>query len=109
VLATEVFGITDVAILSAIGHHTTLHTNSKISPSALDKVVFLADKIAWDGDGVPPYQDAILVAVENSLDEACWCFLNYLWLNRASLIAIHPWFIAAYQELSDHLGRRITP
>ena len=46
VIAAEVFGITDAAILNAIGRHTTLHTNSKISPSALDKVVFLADKIA---------------------------------------------------------------
>ena len=78
VLAAGAFGVTDPAILSAIGCHTTL----KMSPSALDKVVFLADKIAWDGAGVPPYHHAILDAVEMSLDEACWCYLDYLWLNR---------------------------
>lgn len=108
VLAVEVFGVADPAILSAIGCHTTLHANPNVSPSALDKVVFLADKIAWDGAGAPPYQEAILRAVEISLDEACWCFLNYLWLNRASLIAVHPWFVEAYHEFSDHLGRRVT-
>ena len=104
-LATELFGVSDPAILNAIGCHTTLKT----SPSALDKVVFLADKIAWDGSGAPPYQEAILSAVEISLDEACWCYLDYLWSRRATLLAIHPWFIAAYRELSDQLGRRIPP
>jgi predicted HD superfamily hydrolase involved in NAD metabolism len=105
VLAAEVFGVADPGVLSAIGCHTTL----QVSPSALDKVVFLADKIAWDGVGAPPYQDAILDAVETALDEACWCYLNYLWLRRASLFAVHPWFVASYRELSDHLGRRVTP
>ncbi len=104
VLAAEVFGVTDPAILSAIGCHTTL----KASPTTLDKIVFLADKVAWDGVGAPPYQDAILRAVAVSLDEACWCYLDYLWLRRASLFAVHPWFVAAYHELSVNLGRRIT-
>jgi predicted HD superfamily hydrolase involved in NAD metabolism len=105
VLAAEVFGVTDPAILSAIGCHTTL----KASPSVLDKIVFLADKIAWDGDGAPPYQDAIRHAVAMSLDEACWRYLDYLWSRRALLFAIHPWFVTAYHELSEHLERRITP
>jgi predicted HD superfamily hydrolase involved in NAD metabolism len=104
VLAAELFGVSDAAVLSAIGCHTTL----KASPTTLDKIVFLADKVAWDGVGAPPYQDAILRAVAVSLDEACWCYLDYLWLRRASLFAVHPWFVAAYHELSDHLGRRIT-
>jgi predicted HD superfamily hydrolase involved in NAD metabolism len=104
VLAAEVFGVSDPAILSAIGCHTTL----KASPSVLDKVVFLADKIAWDGVGAPPYQDAILRAVEASLDEACWCYLDYLWSRRATLFAVHPWFVTAYRELSAHLGRSLA-
>jgi predicted HD superfamily hydrolase involved in NAD metabolism len=105
VLAAEVFGVTDPAILSAIDCHTTL----KASPTTLDKVVFLADKIAWGGVGAPPYQDAILRAAAVSLDAACWRYLDYLWSRRASLFAVHPWFVAAYHELSDHLGRRIAP
>lgn len=104
VLAAEAFGIRDAAVLSAIGCHTTL----KGSPSGLDKVMFLADKIAWDGDGAPPYQEAILAAVEISLDEACWCYLDYLWSRRATLFAVHPWFVTAYRELSAHLGRSVT-
>ncbi|MCU0504056.1 MAG: HD domain-containing protein [Anaerolineae bacterium] len=45
VLAAELFGVSDAAVLSAIGCHTTL----KASPTTLDKIVFLADKVAWDG------------------------------------------------------------
>jgi predicted HD superfamily hydrolase involved in NAD metabolism len=104
VLAAAAFGITDGAVLSAIGCHTTL----KGSPSGLDKVLFLADKIAWDGAGAPPYQVAILAAVEMSLDEACWCYLDYLWSQRATLFAVHPWFVTAYRELSTQLGRSVT-
>ena len=50
-LAKQVFEIVDDAILSAICCHTTLKAN----PSLLDKTVFLADKIKWDGAGQPPY------------------------------------------------------
>ena len=46
-IARDAFGIQDAAVLSAIGCHTTL----KPYPSLLDTVVFVADKIAWDGAG----------------------------------------------------------
>jgi predicted HD superfamily hydrolase involved in NAD metabolism len=101
-LAADVFGVSEPEILSAIGCHTTL----KADASGLDKVVFLADKAKWDGISLPPYQDALLAAVEASLDEACWCYLDYLWQRRSSLRVIHPWFAAAYRQLSDHLQRR---
>ena len=66
----------------------------------LDKVVFVADKIAWDGAGDPPYLDAIMAAVERSLDQAAWCYLDYLWQRRATLAAAHPWFIAAHRQFA---------
>jgi len=95
VLARELFGVTDAAVLSAIGCHTML----KAGAALLDKVVFVADKIAWDQPGVPPYYDGLLVALARSLDAAACHYLRYLWARRATLAVIHPWFVAACVDL----------
>ena len=81
VLARELFGVDDPVVLSAIGCHTTLRANATL----LDKVVFLADKIAWDQPGVPPYRDALLVALTHSLDAGLCVYLRHLWAARATL------------------------
>jgi predicted HD superfamily hydrolase involved in NAD metabolism len=95
VLAREVFNVTDYEILSAIGCHTTLKTN----PTLLDKVVFLADKIAWDQDGSPPYISKIIKAMDESLDNAVLEYLNYLWERRNQLKVIHPWLVESHEFL----------
>jgi len=95
VLAKKAFGMTDQEILSAIGCHTTLKAN----PSRLDKIVFLADKIAWDQEGAPPYLNKVNGALETSLDRAVLEYLNYLWAQRSQLKVIHPWLVAAREHL----------
>lgn len=94
-LARELFGVADAAVLSAIGCHTTL----KRDASALDKVVFVADKIAWDQSGEPPYLGALQNALERSLDAAAWVYLDFLWQQRSRLPVLHPWVADAYQQL----------
>jgi len=94
VLARGLFGERNDAVLSAIGCHTTL----KVGASTLDTVVFVADKIAWDQPGIPPYRDALLGALAHSLDAAAFVYLHFLWERRATLGVIHPWFVAAYQQ-----------
>ncbi len=101
VLAREAFSVTDDEILSAIGCHTTL----KASPTLLDKVVFVADKIAWDQDGRPPYIDKISKAMDESLDSAVLEYLNYLWERREQLKGIHPWLIASREFLMQTNAR----
>ena len=96
VVTQEVFGVTDPAILSAIGCHTTL----KAGASLLDKIVFVADKIQWDQVGKPPYLAEIETAVTHSIDAACRVYLNYLWQQRDKLRYVHPWFLAAREELT---------
>jgi HD superfamily phosphohydrolase YqeK len=98
VICQEIFGIEDQDILSAVGCHTTL----KKEASLLDKVVFLADKIAWDQTGQPPYQQQLLTALDFSLDAAIWVYLEYLWSQRENLVVIHPWFVDAYQEYNQN-------
>lgn len=94
-IARELFGVTDAAVLSAIECHTTLKGN----PSELDKMVFVADKIAWDQCGTPPYLDDLLAALDRSLDEAVLVYLDFLWQQREQLQVVHPWMVAA----RDHL------
>jgi predicted HD superfamily hydrolase involved in NAD metabolism len=94
VMAREMFGVTDEAVLSAIGCHTTL----KPDATPLDKALFVADKIEWDQPGQPPYLASIQAAVAESLDQAALCYLDYLWQRRDTLPVIHPWFVAAYKQ-----------
>ena len=94
-MAEQLFGVRDAAILSAIGCHTTL----KAGASSLDQVVFLADKLKWDGQGDPPYLADLEQALHNSVEAACAWFVRYLWERRATLLVIHPWLAAAHAEI----------
>lgn len=97
-IAQQVFNVVEPEILTAIGCHTTL----KVAASALDKVVFIADKIRWDQTGLPPYIDELLSALEESLDHACLVYLRYMWARRDILPVLHPWLRDAYFELSGN-------
>ncbi len=100
VMAQRQFGVDDAGVLSAIGCHTTL----KPDASPLDKVVFVADKIAWDQPGTPPWRDELERALDISLDAASLAYLDYLWAQREQLLVIHPWFVAARAQLSNMLS-----
>ena len=98
VMAREVFGVEDDTVLNAIRCHTTLRAGA----TALDKVVFLADKISWDQDGEPPYLETLKQALdEEGLDAAVRVYLRFLWDRRDGMPAIHPWLEAAYKDLMD--------
>ena len=95
ILALEIFSIYDVEILNAVECHTTLKGNAQ----PLDKVLFVADKLAWDQDGIPPYANAMHLALDMSLDDGVCFFLSYLWRRRESLQVIHPWLIDAIADM----------
>ena len=95
VMAKEVWAITDEQILSAIACHTTLKANA----TQADKIMFLADKISWDQAGTPPYLDEVLLALEDGLDTAVFTFLTYLWQRKEKLKVVHPYFVAAYEDV----------
>ncbi len=96
-LARALFHIDDEGVLSAIGCHTTL----KMSALPLDKIVFLADKIAWDQPNAAPYLDDIRRALNRSLDAAVKVYIDYLWAHRDQLLVVHPWFRDALRSLSQ--------
>ncbi|MGI6611732.1 MAG: bis(5'-nucleosyl)-tetraphosphatase (symmetrical) YqeK [Limnochordia bacterium] len=94
-IASELFGVSNKEILSAIACHTTL----KADASKLDKIVFVADKICWDQSGDPPYLGQILEAAEHSLDKAACIYLEYLWRRRNELPVLHPRVEDAHKQL----------
>ena len=108
-LAEHSFGVIDAQVLSAIRCHTTLRRDAGV----LDKIVFVADKVAWDQPGTPPYLAALVAALAApadaaasgdaiaSLDAGVRVYLDYLWQQRESLAVVHPWFEAAYHQLCE--------
>ena len=74
VIAEEVFAVRDEEILSPIACHTTLRPEA--SPG--DMLLFLADKLAWDQEGEPPYLASVLEALERSLPRACLAYMRYM-------------------------------
>lgn len=100
VLAKQEFEIADDDILSAICCHTTLKAN----PSLLDKTVFLADKIKWDGAGQPPYLSDLLDALSISLSEGCLFYIDYILTHDIKVL--HPWLLAAKASLVDEVANK---
>jgi predicted HD superfamily hydrolase involved in NAD metabolism len=100
VLARELFAVRDGAVLDAIGCHTTLRAGS----SALDRVLFVADKVAWDGAGAPPWDADVRAALRLSVDAAALAYLGHLWARRDTLPVVHPWLAEAYAELRARAG-----
>ncbi|GAK01234.1 bis(5'-nucleosyl)-tetraphosphatase (symmetrical) YqeK [Geomicrobium sp. JCM 19055] len=94
VIAKEIFHIEDQRVLTAIETHTTLHKQ----PSMLDHIVFLADKLKWDQGGEPPYRDELRKAMQQSLEQGSFYFVNQLY-HSPSLKIVHPWLRDAYERL----------
>ena len=97
VMATEIFDVHDIEIISAIACHTTLKSNA----SKIDKVLFVADKIEWDQDGVPPYIKRIEHSLKESIDAASYAYIKYLFDNKNNLKVVHPFLESAYKELKE--------
>jgi predicted HD superfamily hydrolase involved in NAD metabolism len=97
VMANQIFGVTNDSVLSAIECHTTL----KASPSKLDMILFVADKIQWDQSGTPPYIDELYKGLDQSLEHASFAYIAYLWSHKDKLRVIHPWLREAYHYFSN--------
>lgn len=99
-IARDLFGVSQPAVLSAIGCHTTL----KAGATLLDQVVFLADKLEWDGVGAAPYLSCVLAGLERSLEQGVFAYLDYCWQQRDTMGCVHPWLVAAHAQLTAELS-----
>ncbi|NHN34543.1 HD domain-containing protein [Paenibacillus sp. S3N08] len=97
VMARDIFKITNVEILDAVGCHTTLRAHSTL----LDRVLFVADKISWDQLGEPPYIQELNRSLKLSLTHGAFSYINYLWERKDTLKVVHPWLKEAYEEMKQ--------
>lgn len=99
VMAEQLFGVTDAAILDAVGCHTTLRAGSTL----LDQVLFVADKVAWDQPGTPPYISELQEQLNRSLIHGAFVYIHYLRERKHTLKVVHPWLKEAYEELRHRI------
>jgi predicted HD superfamily hydrolase involved in NAD metabolism len=98
----EKLDVRDEDLLNAVRFHTTLRAGA----STLEKVVFVADKIAYDPSS--PHHGEYLPALQaaGSLDQAALVYLDFLldntWRYRWYL---HPQAVAAYRDLVGRVAR----
>ena len=88
--AEDVLGITDEDILSAVECHTTL----KNCPGKYDMTLFIADKLSWDREGIPPYFNEVKGALQLSLESACLEYITYS-LGNGMILYPHRWLLEA--------------
>lgn len=100
-IAEQDFGITDEQVLSAIECHTTLKTN----PSAYDMALFVADKLAWDQEGLPPFYTVVKEALKQSQEAASLTYMDYIVENNM-ILHPHKWFEAGAMFLRRTLAKR---
>lgn len=93
--AREYFGIIDCDILAAVDCHTTLRVNA----GSYEKALFIADKLAWDKQGTPPFYDKVIEALDNSLDAAAFEYMRFMTENDMILCPHENW-TAAYEWLN---------
>jgi len=96
-IAKECFEISDTQILNAIECHTTLKSDF----TDLDITLFLADKIAWDQLGTPPYLYKLENKLAESKEAAALVYINYLLDNNIKVV--HPWLRDAQNYLNKYL------
>ena len=94
ICAVEYFNISDEEILSAIECHTTL----KKSPSKYEMSLFIADKLAWDRGGIPPFYEEVNAAFDISLEAACYKYMEYM-VENDMILCPHDNWIEAYEQL----------
>lgn len=99
VIARDDFGITDERILSAVGHHTTL----KVNPSPYDMALFVADKLAWDKEGTPPFYTVVKNALNHSLEAASLAYMNYMVEHKMLLSHPHKWWVEGTKWLEENV------
>ena len=90
VVARDCFGYADETVLQAVACHTTLRAEA----SDVDMALFLADKIAWDQSGEPPFLGVITEALDVSLREACRAYIDYV-MDNGMILMPHQDLLAA--------------
>lgn len=96
-LAKTFFKIEDERILSSIECHSTL--NAK--PTRYDMALFIADKLSWDQEGIPPFFDIVYNNLSYSLERACLAYINYI-IDKNMILHPHSWLLEGKEYLENN-------
>ncbi len=96
ICAVEYFNISDEEILLAIECHTTL----KKCPTKYEMSLFIADKLAWDKRGIPPFYEEVNAALDISLETACYKYMEYM-VENDMILCPHDNWIEANEQLKN--------
>ena len=69
-------------------------------PSKYEMSLFIADKLAWDREGIPPYYEEVNAALAISLEAACYRYMQYM-VDNDMILCPHDNWIEAYGQLKD--------
>ncbi|MBR2719275.1 MAG: bis(5'-nucleosyl)-tetraphosphatase (symmetrical) YqeK [Clostridia bacterium] len=97
IIAQECFDVDNAAVLRAISCHTTLRPLA----TDLDMALFLADKIAWDQSGEPPFLSSVKEALRISLKHACRVYIDFV-MKNGMILQPHHNLLAARKWLSEN-------
>ena len=98
-LAARLFSVKDERVLSPIECHTTLRPGC----DRYDLILFLMDKLAWDKEGVPPYDALLTQEMEKSPERAALAYIEYA-LKNGLILDPHPDLLAAREYLRNFLS-----
>lgn len=65
-------------------------------------IVFLADKISWDGEDNAPFRQGLLTALSVNLQSAALYYINFI-IDDGLKVA-HPWLLEAKKDLENQLS-----
>ena len=86
--------------LSAVIAEIECHTTLRAEASGIDMALFLADKIAWDQPGEPPFLKVIEDGLAVSLKEACRVYIDYV-MDHGMILLPHQNLLAAREWLNN--------
>ena len=98
------FKVHNERINKAILYHTTCIDNA----SNIEKIVFIADKLQWDRNGIPPYFEELKSKLSDSLNEGCAFFVNWLY-NDPKIYVRHPFLKRSYQYFCEEADIENVP
>lgn len=68
--------------------------------SKYEMALFIADKLAWDKSGTPPFYEEVNAALDISLEAACYKYMDYM-ADNDMILCPHDNWIAAYEQFRN--------
>ena len=62
--------------------------------------LFIADKLAWDKRGIPPFYEEVDSALDISLEAACYKYMEYM-VEDDMILCPHDNWIEAYDQFKN--------